>query len=186
MILSHSDIRSLVADNRVRFSPELEEDQIKEASIDLRLGRPFTLLKGNNSLTISVANGLDLPEGLWEDLEEESYVIQPGTFILAMTHEAVYLPTDIIGRVEGRSTYARVGVSMHQTAPWIQPGFEGRIILEIMNNGPWKIQLQALKDRPCTLTLFTTREVPKNVAYGSRKTDVYQHQVHPLRRKGSG
>ena len=183
MILSHSEIRSLVDGNRIRFSPELEEDQIKEASIDLRLGLPFTILNRNDSLTISVANGLNLPEGLWEDLEEESYVIQPGKFILAMTHEAVSLPTNIIGRVEGRSTYARVGLSMHQTAPWIQPGWEGRITLEIMNNGPWKIQLQALKDRPCTLTLFRTMEVPRNVAYGSRKTDVYQHQTHPLKRR---
>ncbi len=183
VILSHSEIQELVQRELVQFSPSLDKGQIGEASVDLRLGFGVTRLRGNKSLTISVAEGLDLPEGLWEDQkDQERYELKPGEFVLAMTHESVSLPTNIIGRVEGRSTYARVGLSMHQTAPWIQPGWQGHITLEIMNNGPWKISLQPLKDRPCQLTLFKLTEVPENVAYGSRKTDSYQNQAHPLKK----
>lgn len=189
MILSHRELRKIIDDEHVQFSPHLENDQIGEASIDLRLGFRFTRLKENaQSLTVSVADGLSLPEDLWVSRElnerdafgkEEKYELDPDEFVLAMTYETVSLPRDIIGRVEGRSTYARVGLSMHQTAPWIQPGWNGQIILEIMNNGPLKISLQPLKDRPCQLTLFYLKEaVPDDVAYGSRKTDYFQGQTH--------
>lgn len=88
----------------------------------------------------------------------------------------------MIALIEGRSTYARVGLSMHQTAPWIQPGWDGQIILEIMNNGPLQIELTPLKDRPCQLTFFTlSSPVSEDMAYGARETDVYQRQTHSLK-----
>ena len=91
----------------------------------------------------------------------------------------------MIARVEGRSTYARVGLSMHQTAPWIQPGWSGPIILELMNNGPLTIKLTPTKDRPCQLTFIRlTSEVPEEHAYGAKAGDTYQDQEHPLKRKG--
>ena len=93
------------------------------------------------------------------------------------------MPLDMIAMVEGRSTYARVGLSMHQTAPWIQPAFEGQITLEIMNNGPLQIELTPLRDRPCQLTFFQLRSpVHKKKGYGTRESDVYQGQKHPFRR----
>ena len=67
----------------------------------------------------------------------EQFDLDPGEFILAKTYESITIPKNLIALVEGRSTYARMGLSMHQTAPWIQPGWNGPIILEIMNNGPW-------------------------------------------------
>ena len=88
----------------------------------------------------------------------------------------------MIARVEGRSTYARVGLSMHQTAPWIQPGWSGPIILEIKNNGPLAIKLTPEKDRPCQITFFKlTSEVPEGYEYGAKSGDSYQHQNHPIR-----
>jgi dCTP deaminase len=193
MILSQIDIRRAVEAGEIGFSPTLEEKQWGEASIDLRLGFQFTKLQdvGGHS-SISVANGLELigRMGLWttktlREVDEhghvEQYQLPPKEFVLAMTYESIKVPKNMIALVEGRSTYARVGLSMHQTAPWIQPGWDGPIVLEIMNNGPIRIALTPLVDRPCQVTFFELKtELPENVLYGARPTDRYQGQHHPL------
>ncbi|MEO7143055.1 MAG: hypothetical protein ABI165_06070, partial [Bryobacteraceae bacterium] len=102
--------------------------------------------------------------------------------VLGMTYESVSIPLDLIGLVEGRTTYARVGLSMHQTAPWIQPGWNGPIILEIINSGTLEIELTPLIDRPCQLSfLKLDKALPKSLRYGGRATDVYQGQRHPFK-----
>lgn len=193
MILSQVDIRRRVEAGDIGFEPTLEEKQWGEASIDLRLGFQFTRYKDAKGLTVSVAEGLKTigSLGLWSTKElrpqdefgvKESYELVPGDFVLALTHESIRVPKDLIGLVEGRSTYARMGLSMHQTAPWIQPGWSGPIVLEIANHGSFTIKLTPLIDRPCQITFFELKSpVPDDVAYGSRSTDTYQDQKHPLR-----
>lgn len=190
MILSQKDIRSLVKAKKICFSPELEEKQWGEASVDLRLGRQFTLYRKDiTGVTLSVAEGLgslgDL--NLWITEEKDSFDLVPGELVLALTHESITVPNNLIALVEGRSTYARVGLSMHQTAPWIQPGWSGPIVLEIANHGQIPIKLTPLVDRPCQITFLQLKSaVPKSLAYGSRKTDAYKDQKHPLRHKRKG
>lgn len=119
--------------------------------------------------------------------DPETFILHPGAFILGMTHESIKVPTNMIARIEGRSTYARVGLSMHQTAPWIQPGWSGKIILEMMNNGPLDIRLTPLIDRPCQVTFFELKtELPREMAYGARPSDAYQDQTHPLKHEEHG
>lgn len=192
MVLSQGDIRKLVKQGKIAFSPELEEKQYGEASIDLRLGFEFTIFKPQTGLKISVADGLGsiAGAGLWDTItlkeinthgQRETYCLEPGKFVLAMTYESITVPRNLIALVEGRSTYARVGLSMHLTAPWIQPGWDGRIILEMTNNGPLAIELTPKIDKPCQLTFLQLKTpLPPKLAYGSRLTDVYQHQAHPL------
>jgi dCTP deaminase len=187
MILSQKDLRRQVKNGKIRFTPELEETQWGEASIDLRLGRQFTTYRKHiTGITLSVANGLgslgDL--NLWQTEERDSFDLVPGELVLALTHESITIPKSLIGLVEGRSTYARVGLSMHQTAPWIQPGWSGPIVLEIANHGQIPIKLTPLVDRPCQLTFLELKSpVPSSMAYGSRKTDSYKDQKHPLKHK---
>ena len=193
MILSHLDIRKAVDEKRIAFDPPLENEQFGEASVDLRLGFSFTRLKEDLSdVKVSVANGLKPIESAklyLTDVKEkdafgqpETFTIKPKMFVLAMTYEKVSVPLNMIARIEGRSTYARVGLSMHQTAPWIQPGWEGQIALEIMNNGPLPIELTPILDRPCQLTFFQlSSPVPEKESYGTRKSDVHQGQKHPFR-----
>lgn len=194
MILSQVDIRKAVESGEIGFDPPLENTQWGEASVDLRLGFQFTKLQEiDQHSAISVAGGLDMigRMGIWRTMtlverdehgNVEQYPLKPRDFILTMTYESIRIPRNMIALVEGRSTYARVGLSMHQTAPWIQPGWEGPIVLEIMNNGPIRIALTPLIDRPCQLTFFELKtEVPESLRYGSRPTDRYQRQTHPLR-----
>jgi dCTP deaminase len=187
MILSQKDLRRAVKAKKIVFTPELEEKQWGEASIDLRLGKQFTWYKKDiKGITLSVAEGTETlgDLNLWETAELSSYELVPGDLVLALTHESVVVPLNMIARVEGRSTYARVGLSMHHTAPWIQPGWDGPIVLEISNHGSIPIKLTPLADRPCQITFFDLKSpVPASQAYGSRKTDRYQRQKHPLKHK---
>lgn len=111
----------------------------------------------------------------------EKYELSSGEFVLALTHERITMPRHLIALVEGRSTYARVGLSMHQTAPWIQPGWAGQITLEIRNSGPLNIALQPLLDRPCQLTFFQlSKELEQAQAYGAQDGGRYQNQTSAL------
>ena len=191
MILAQQELRKAVAAGKIIFDPPLEEEQWGEASIDLRLGSQFTKLKAMPGVKLSVAQGLSSLSGFWdtEDLGEpdtfgkqRTFCLEPKEFVLAMTHESITVPTDLIALVEGRSTYARVGLSMHQTAPWIQPGWSGSIVLEIMNNGPLSVELAPIIDRPCQLTFFQlTSDLPGHLAYGGKAGDAYTDQTHPLK-----
>jgi dCTP deaminase len=190
MVLSRLDIKKEMEKGAIEFSPDLEPQQWAAASINLRLGFKFTKLRAAPGITVSVAAGIGSVGslGLWDEkiLREsdelgnrESYELFPGQFVLALTHEAITVPRHLIARVEGRSTYARMGLSMHQTAPWVQPGFNGPLVLEIANLGSFTIKLTPLVDRPCQLTFFRlVTAVPEDLAYGSRPTDLYQGQSH--------
>lgn len=192
MILSQVELRKAVADGEIGFSPDLEERQWGEASIDLRLGFQFTKFRDAHGITISVADGLTALGhlGLWDTKvlnerdefgEREFYELKPNQFVLALTHETITVPRNMIALVEGRSTYARMGLSMHQTAPWIQPGWRGPIVLEIANHGSFTMKLTPLVDKPCQVTFFQlTSSLPVDLAYGSRPSDKYQDQDHPL------
>lgn len=193
MILSQIDLKRAVKAKKIGFEPALEDRQWGEASIDLRLGFSFTKLEPVPGITLDVSQGLEaLAQSGFYKTEvlsptttfghTQSFILRPTEFVLAMTYESIKVPRNMIALVEGRSTYARVGLSMHQTAPWIQPGWSGPIILEIMNNGPLEIKLTPMVDRPCQITFFELKsEVPKKFAYGARPTDAYKDQKHPLK-----
>jgi len=192
MVLSSPDIRKEVESGALKFEPPLEEKQWGEASVDLRLGFDFTKLNVAKGATFSVASGLSLigSAGLYSKRKlkpddgmgrPERFDLHPGEFILALTHEKIWMPNHLIGLVEGRSTYARVGLSMHQTAPWIQPGWSGQITLEIRNSGPLTISLQPLLDQPCQLTFFRLSSgLEAEQAYGAQDGGRYQGQTTVL------
>lgn len=182
MVLSQAQILDNLKNGNLQFNPPIDDSQIGPTSIDLRLGYSFSKIQKIEGLTLSVLSGI--PKNLYiekilKDEDEfgkrEHYYLDSGEFVLARTLEIVTIPNHLIALVEGRSTYARVGISMHQTAPWIHPGFKNYIVLEIMNNGPVRIELTPKLERPCQLTFFNlTSEIPKEKAYGSRITDKYQ------------
>ena len=192
MILSRVDIKNSINRGEIAFTPKVEEAQLGEASVDLRMGYQLTKIEPAPGLTVSMASGIEALEkaNCWNTItlkkenelgRREDYEIRPGEFILVKTFESITVPRSMIARVEGRSTYARVGLSMHQTAPWIQPGWVGPIILEIMNNGSLTIKLTPEEDRPCQITFFKlTSEVPEGSEYGAKAGDAYQCQNHPI------
>jgi len=193
MVLAQPELRAEVETGRIAFDPPLEESQWSQASVDLRLGFSFTKLKRLPGIKLSAAQGFRslAAAGFWDTMElaerdplgnRQTFPLAPGEFILGFTYERIRVPRNLIALVEGRSSYARLGISMHQTAPWIQPGWEGPIVLEIMNNGPLTVELTPLDDKPCQLTFFQlTSELPPRIAYGAKPGGGFQNQRHPIR-----
>jgi dCTP deaminase len=118
---------------------------------------------------------------LWDHIEANYYRLEPGGFVLAQTLEKVTIPNDLVGFVEGRSSYARVGVTIHVTAPKIDPGFCGHITLEMANFGQAPVELCAEEARPAQLMLFRiSTPLGENHVYGSGPNDGFQHQNRPI------
>lgn len=132
---------------------------MKQCSIDLRLAPIFTCFNKKEhlyiaSLDIENADAAFNAPDLWDQKEQDSWVLSPGDFVLSRTLEAVKIPLDLMGLVEGRSSWARFGVSVHVTAPKIDPGYDDPITLEFTNHGEVPITLTAHKNRPCQLMLM--------------------------------
>jgi dCTP deaminase len=185
LVLSRPDIIEAIRDGRVRIEPALPEERVSQVSIDLTVGRRFTKLaiKPGYLPAIYVDPSLWESKDLWETIESDIYRLRPGEFILAHTLERVTLPPDLVGLVEGRSSFARVGVSSHVTAPKIDPGFAGTITLEMFNFSSVPVDLRAGIDRPAQLMLLRiSTPLDAGEVYGADSNDLFQGQEAPLPR----
>ena len=115
MILSDRDIAYELNKGSLKIVP-CEEKDIQPCSVDLHLGRQLLTLGGKRI-----------------DLSQSSYKLKPKEFILGSTEEYVEIPREFCGQVDGRSSIARLGISIHQTGGYIDSGFNGNITLEIFN-----------------------------------------------------
>jgi dCTP deaminase len=131
-VLSDGTIRRLVSEGHVRIEP-WDETMVQPASVDLRLGTSFRVFHNHRISAIDLA---DPPKNLTELVEiadTDSFVIHPGEFVLGRTQERVELPNDIVARIEGKSSLGRLGLIVHATAGFVDPGFKGTLTLEITN-----------------------------------------------------
>jgi dCTP deaminase len=132
MILSDRDIKDAVAAGRVRIEPFAEAD-VQPSSVDLRVDRFFRTFHNARHPYIDVKREMvDLTE-LVEVPEEEAFILHPGEFVLGSTREYVRLPDDLVARLEGKSSLGRLGLLIHSTAGYVDPGFEGHLTLELSN-----------------------------------------------------
>ena len=138
MILSDRDIKKYIEEGRIKIHPLPDfEIQLGPASLDVRLDNIFRVFNHTQIPYIDPKNKSTF-ENLTEVIkveENKPFVLQPGQFILASTLEEVELPDDIGARIEGRSSWGRLGIIVHSTAGYIDPGFRGKITLEMSNIG---------------------------------------------------
>ena len=183
MVLSKPDILRHIQEGKIRFDPVVSPDQVAQVSIDLRLGRKFTTFKDPPAFLAAIHVDPSLWDSvdLWNREERDSFLLKPREFVLAQTLERIAMPTDLIGFVEGRSSFARVGITIHITAPKIDPGFDGHITLEMANFGKVPVELRAEIDQPAQLILMTlTTPLAESEVYGTGGKDVFQHQTEPI------
>ena len=158
-----------------------------QVSIDLRLGRKFAFYRNPPPAYLSAIHvdpSLWGSNDLWEHVEQDIYRLAPGQFVLAQTLERVRIPHDVVGLVEGRSSWARVGVTVHVTAPKIDPGFDAHITLEMANFGLLPVDLRAEVDRPAQLMLLRlTSPLADADLYGQAPGDTFQGQTEPIPRR---
>ncbi len=141
-ILSDGEIAEELASKRliVEPMPELTE-QLQPASLDLRLGTKFSWFPNDGPIRIDTKDGV--PPGAMKTTEAPYLDLWPSQFVLAHTVERVTIPDDLVGVVDGRSSLGRLGVMVHITAGYIDPGFSGQITLEMHNVGTAGIRLHA-------------------------------------------
>ena len=149
MIYSYLDIQEALSDGQLLIEPAPSPDMFATSSVDLRLGNDFTVFPSpipGVAVTVQVG-AADSEEvarryGQLRRIPAGDYLdLRPGEFALAFTLERVQFPLNLAARVEGKSSIARLGLSIHQSAPTIHAGFRGNIRLEIANQGPFVCQL---------------------------------------------
>jgi len=177
VILSDRDLARRLARGDIKILPAPEpEVQIQPASIDLRLGYDFQTFNHTHQALIDPAD----PESFRQLTnsvhlqEDERFIVHPGEFVLATTLEHVEIPDDLVARLEGRSSIGRLGIVIHSTAGYIDPGFKGTITLEISNLGRIAVALYPGM-RICQIA-FEEMSSPVSESYAIKRTAKYQGQ----------
>jgi dCTP deaminase len=162
-VLSDGTIRGLVASGRVRVEP-WDETVVQPASIDVRLGSSFRVFHNFRTAAIDLS---DPPTNLTELVDvgaDGSFVIHPGEFVLGATVEHVELPDDVVARIEGKSSLGRLGLIVHATAGFVDPGFRGSLTLEITNLT--RVPIVLWPGRPVAQLSFMAIDAPARRPYG--------------------
>ena len=132
MVLSDRTIRRLVEEGRIGIDPYTPE-LMQPSSLDVRVDRYFRVFRNSRYPFIDVkAKQEDLTEVV-EVADEEAFILHPGEFVLGSTLERVTLPDDLVARLEGKSSLGRLGLLIHSTAGFIDPGWDGHVTLELSN-----------------------------------------------------
>jgi len=176
-VLSDRDIRAALAAGRLRLTP-LDINDIQPASVDIHLDRRFRVFRNSRYTYIDVRNPQpDLTE-LLAVSDDEPFVLHPGEFVLGQTVEWVELPDDLIALLEGRSSMGRLGLLIHSTAGYVDPGWRGNLTLELSNVANLPIALYPHM-RIGQLS-FHTMSSPVDRPYGSAGLgSKYQGQTEP-------
>lgn len=182
MRLCDRDIEAWLDCEKLVISPRPPIERINGATVDVRLGNQFRVFRGHTAAFIDLSGPKDevsaaldrvmsdeivLPEG-------EAFFLHPEELALAVTLESVTLPNDLVGWLDGRSSLARLGLMVHVTAHRIDPGWQGRIVLEFYNSGKLPLAL-----RPGMLIgalSFEPLSGPAARPYNSRQDAKYRDQ----------
>jgi dCTP deaminase len=150
----------------IRRGPDLIDPfypvYVRPASIDLTLSDTFRVPRGGKLHL----DGNRLPETTEVRKAQWRHWLPSGDFVLGATAERVRVPTDLVGRIEGKSSLGRVGLTAHITAGYLDPGFEGHVTLEMVNHWPWDLVLYA--GQPICQVSFEYLDEPTEKPYAGR------------------
>ncbi|MCZ4495398.1 MAG: dCTP deaminase [Baekduia sp.] len=174
-VLSDGTIRRLVDEGQIVIAP-WDPLMVQPASVDLKLGTSFRVFHNHRIQVIDLA---DPPQGLTEPVEvapDDLFVIHPNEFVLGRTEERVEMPADLVARIEGKSSLGRLGLIVHATAGFVDPGFHGTLTLEITNFNSVPIVLRP--GLPIAQLSFMTLDQAAERPYGHPDLGShYQRQV---------
>jgi dCTP deaminase len=177
MVLSDRSIKEELAAGRLVIDP-LDLADVQPASVDVRLDRVFRVFKVSSRPYIDIREPMDdLTDEVTID-DDRPFFIHPGEFVLASTIQVVTLPDDIVAQVEGKSSLGRIGLLIHATAGFVDPGWTGKLTLELSNVAKMPIALY------CGMKIgqlsFMRMSTPVERPYGSPGLrSKYQGQMSP-------
>ena len=177
VILSDGTIRTSLDSGRIAIDP-LADGAIQPSSIDVRLGSHFRVFANHRYAVIDVRIEQPGMTDLIEVPEGEPFVLHPGEFVLGATLERITLGDDVVARLEGKSSLARLGLVIHSTAGFIDAGFDGEVTLELSNVATLPILLYP--GMRVAQFAFFELDKPAERPYGSgAKGSKYQGQSGP-------
>lgn len=181
MILSDRDIKAAIASGRVKVEATVGDlnAHIHASSMDLRLGNVFKVYEHSRYALLDPKNPKTFAQNMRviEVADGDPFIVQPGEFILGVTREIITVPDDLVVRVEGRSSLGRLGIIVHSTAGFVDPGFSGTITLEISNLNRLPVALYPGM-RICQLA-FEMMSSPAETPYNMKPGSKYQGQILP-------
>lgn len=168
MILSDRDIKKALKSGRVVIDP-LFPHAIQPASVDLHLGADFLIFRNDRHAFIDPAQPIDEMMESVTISDKRQFVIHPGEFALGMTYEVIGVADDMVGRLEGKSSLGRIGLIIHATAGYLDPGNKLKMTLELHNisNLPIKLYYKM----PIAQMSFTPLSSAADVPYGTKKLE---------------
>jgi dCTP deaminase len=177
MILSDHTIREEIAAGRIVIEP-FSDACVQPSSVDLHLDNYFRVFRNHTMGMIDVKQNLEELTELLEASDEQPFILHPGEFVLGSTSERVALPTDLVGRLEGKSSLGRLGLLIHSTAGFVDAGWDGQLTLELSNVANLPITLYpGMKIGQISFMRMTT---PADNPYGSGQLgSKYQNQRGP-------
>jgi dCTP deaminase len=180
MVLSDRDILQALKEGRIKIDPAPDlEKQLGSISVDFRLGNTFMVFEHSRFSYIDPRH----PQSIGDAMrtisveDDEAFIMQPGDFALASTKESLELPNDLLGRLEGRSSIARLGITVHSTAAVFEPGWIGTATMELSNLGRMPVALYPGM-RICAFS-FQTLSSPVMTQYRDKKGNKYAGQIDP-------
>jgi dCTP deaminase len=180
MILADREIRQALTEGRIKIDPAPDfETQLGSCSIDFRLGNTFMVFEHSRFSYIDPRQPQSIGEAMRTIVvpDGEAFIMQAGDFALASTMETLELPPDLLGRLEGRSSIARLGITVHSTAAVFEPGWLGTATMELSNLGRMAVALYPGM-RICSFT-FEQLTSPVLVPYRKKQGNKYAGQIEP-------
>lgn len=180
MILSDRDIVAALQCGRIRIDPAPDlAIQLGSVSVDFRLGTTFMVFEHSRHSFIDPRQPQSIGDAMRtiEVAPDEPFIMQPGDFALASTMERLELPDDLLGRLEGRSSIARLGITVHSTAAVFEPGWIGTATMELSNLGRMAVALYPGM-RICAFS-FDQVSSPVMTPYRKKAHNKYAGQVTP-------
>jgi dCTP deaminase len=181
MVLSDHTIKEEIAKGRIVITP-LGEGCIQPASVDLHLDRNILIFRNNRVPYIDIRKTNDRLTDMLTMADDDPFMLHPGEFVLGSTLEHVEVPDDLVARLEGKSSLGRIGLLIHSTAGYVDPGWKGHLTLELSNVSSLPITLyHRMKIGQISYLRLTT---PADRLYGSAELgSKYQNQQDPTASK---
>ncbi len=180
MVLSDRDILEALKSGRIKIDPAPDlERQLGSVSVDFRLGTTFMVFEHSRFSYIDPRQPQSIGDAMRtiEVPPDEPFIMQPGDFALASTMENLELSDDLLGRLEGRSSIARLGITVHSTAAVFEPGWVGTATMELSNLGRMAVALYPGM-RICAFS-FEPVSSPVMTPYRNKLNNKYAGQVTP-------
>lgn len=182
MRLCDRHIKEHLDQGRIVIEPRPAEESISGVTADVSLGNKFRVFNDHGAPFIDLSGpkeqvSAQLEKVMSDEIEVadgDAFYLHPGQLALAVTHESVTLPDDIVGWLDGRSSLARLGLMVHVTAHRIDPGWSGKIVLEFYNSG--RLPLALRPGMPIGALSFEMMSGSADKPYNKRDNAKYKNQ----------